>query len=159
MANQALDDVNAAELQFGKEFNFFNGTVEVLTNDEMMHILEFWKLKNIENDVEISDVFRLKHDYLEKVATTTASKPLEEVAEKIPLLIKELELERKDDRSAKKPLHPFERASLANLVSTTDTSPMEVVHWIPSLSRVDDDEIQKPIDIVANEKASVAENI
>ena len=39
MANEALDDVNAAELTFGKEFNFEDDTVEVLTNDEMMYVL------------------------------------------------------------------------------------------------------------------------
>ncbi len=157
MANQALDDVNAAELQFGKEFNFYNDTLEILTNDEMMFVMANLKQKDLERDLELSDVFKVTHEYLEKVATTTAQKPLQEVAEKIPALLKELELEAKHDKS-KKNLHPFERASLTNLVTATDTTPAEVVHWIPSLSRFDDDEIQKAIDIVAKEKAAVAEN-
>jgi len=158
MANQALDDVNAAELQFGKEFNFFNDTMEVLTNDEMMYVMANLKQKDLERDLELSDVFKVTHEYLEKVATTTAQKPLQDVAEKIPALLKEIELETKHDRS-KKPLHPFERSSLTNLVTATDTTPAEVVHWIPSLSRFDDDEIQRAIDVVASEKAAVAENI
>jgi hypothetical protein len=158
MANQALDDVNAAELQFGKEFDFFNDTMEVLTNDEMMFVMANLKQKDLERDLELSDVFKVTHEYLEKVATTTAQKPLQDVAEKIPALLKELELETKHDRS-KKPLHPFERSSLTNLVTATDTTPAEVVHWIPSLSRFDDDEIQRAIDIVAGEKALVAENV
>ena len=158
MANQALDDVNAAELHFGKEFNFFNDTMEVLTNDEMMYVMANLKQKDLERDLELSDVFKVTHDYLEKVATTTAQKPLQDVAEKIPALLKELELETKHDRS-KKPLHPFERSSLTNLVTATDTTPAEVVHWIPSMSRFDDDEIQRAIDIVAGEKALVAENV
>lgn len=158
-ANQALDDVNAAELQFGKEFNFYNDTMEVLTNDEMMFVLADAKQKDMENDVEITEVMKLTHDYLEKVATTTASKPLKDVAEKIPTLLKELELERKGGDLSKTPLHPFERAALTNLVTATDTTPAEAVHWIPSLSRFDDDEIQRAIDIVANEKAAVLENM
>jgi len=158
MANQALDDVNAAELQFGKEFNFFNDTMEVLTNDEMMYVMANLKQKDLERDLELSDVFKVTHEYLESVATTTAQKPLQDVAEKIPALLKELELETKHDRS-KKPLHPFERSSLTNLVTASDTTPAEVIHWIPSLSRFDDDEIQRAIDIVASEKAAVAENV
>jgi len=158
MASQALDDVNAAELQFGKEFDFFNDTMEVLTNDEMMFVMANLKQKDLERDLELSDVFKVTHEYLEKVATTTAQKPLQDVAEKIPALLKELELETKHDRS-KKPLHPFERSSLTNLVTATDTTPSEVIHWIPSLSRFDDDEIQRAIDIVAGEKAIVAENV
>jgi hypothetical protein len=159
MANEALDDVDAAVLEFGKEFNFFDQTVEILTNDEMMYVLSDAKATDLANDLPISDIFKLTHDYCEKVATTTTDKKaLQEIAETIPALLGELELEQKDNRGIKKPLHPFEKAALTNLVTATDTTPQEVVHWIPSLSRFDDDEIQKAIDIVAEAKAAVAEN-
>jgi hypothetical protein len=157
MANEALDDVNAAELTFGKEFNFEDDTVEVLTNDEMMYVLATTKKQDLENELEMSDCFKLTYDYLEKVATTTTDANMQEVAETIPELLKSLELERKDDRH-KKPLHAFERAALVNLVTATDTTPAEVMHWIPSLSRFDDDELQKAIDIVASKKQAVSEN-
>jgi hypothetical protein len=157
MANEALDDVDASTLQFGKEFNFQDSTVEVLTNDEMMYVLATNKKQDLENDLEMTECFRQTYDYLEKVATTTTDTSIQDVAETIPELLKGLELERKEDRS-KKPLHPFERASLTNLVTATDTTPAEVIAWIPSLSRFDDDEIQKAIDIVVEKKAAVAEN-
>lgn len=157
MANEALDDVDASTLQFGKEFNFQDSTVEVLTNDEMMYVMATTKKQDLESDIEMSDCFRLTYDYLEKVATTTTEQNIQDIAETIPELLKSLELERAEDR-AKKPLHPFERAALTNLVTAADTTPAEVTAWIPSLSRFDDDEIQKAIDIVGEKKASVAEN-
>ena len=166
MANEALDDVNAAELQFGKDFNeHFRGTedgdtglIDVLTNDEMLYVMENGRKADLEQGALPSDIFKKTFEYLERVATTNVAGDLYEIAERIPGLLKELELERKDNRS-KTNLHPFERASLSNLISAQDTTPAEVVRWIPSLHRFDDDEIQKAIDIIVNAKTNIAESL
>lgn len=158
MANEALDDMDASILQFGSEFNFKEGgTSEVLTNDELLYVLTTIKKQDLVSDLEQTECFRQTFDYLEKVATTTAESSMQDVAETIPELLKALELERKEDRS-KKPLHPFERAALTNLVTDADTTSSEAIEWIPSLARFDDDELQKAIDIVAERKAAVSEN-
>ncbi len=67
------------------------------------------------------------------------------------LRLSELYLERKEDRKKEK-LHPFERASLCNLVKASDTTPEEAIHWVPSLSRFDEDQLQIAIDTIVQMK-------
>jgi hypothetical protein len=53
--------------------------------------------------------------YIEKVATTKNSEDITTLSKELGIQLRELELERKGDHK-KVPLHPFEVASLANLI-------------------------------------------
>jgi hypothetical protein len=159
--SEALDDQNVAELQFGKEFVFDDpeaiNHVQVLTNDEIYYLLDDNRQKDLARGAELTDTFKVTYEFLEKVATTTVQKDIVTVADAINQM-QNLELERKVDRK-KMVLHPYERASLANLVTDADTTPEEVIHWIPSLSRFDEEQLQKSIDFVVNAKGNVSEGI
>ena len=158
---EALDEQNIAELQFGKEFVFDDpeaiNHVQVLTNDEIYYLLDDNRQKDLARGAELTDTFKVTYEYLEKVATTTVQKDIVTVADAINQM-QSFELERKVDRK-KVILHPYERASLANLVTDADTTPEEVIHWIPSLSRFDDDQLQLAIEFVMSAKGGITEGL
>ena len=157
--SEALDEQNVAELQFGKEFVFDDpeaiNHVQVLTNDEIYYLLDDNRQKDLARGAELTDTFKVTYEFLEKVATTTIQKDIVTVADAINQM-QTLELENKID-GKKTLLHPFERASLANLVTDAETTPEEVIHWMPSLSRYDEDQIQRAIDFVVQAKGGVEE--
>jgi hypothetical protein len=159
--SEALDQQNVAELNFGKEFIFDDpeaiNHVQVLTNDEIYYLLDDNRQKDLARGAELTDTFKVTYEFLEKVATTTVQKDIVTVADAINQM-QSLELERKVDRK-KMVLHPYERASLANLVTDADTTPEEVIHWIPSLSRFDDDQLQRAIEFVVSAKSGVSEGM
>ena len=159
--SEALDQQNVAELNFGKEFIFDDpeaiNHVQVLTNDEIYYLLDDNRQKDLARGAELTDTFKVTYEFLETVATTTVQKDIVTVADAINQM-QTLELERKVDRK-KMVLHPYERASLANLVTDADTTPEEVIHWIPSLSRFDEDQLQRAIEFVVSAKKGVADGI
>jgi hypothetical protein len=52
-------------------------------------------------------------------------------------------------------LHPFEIASLANLIKSDDTSVEETLSWIPSLSRFDEDQVMRAVEVVVEAKMKI----
>lgn len=53
-------------------------------------------------------------------------------------------------------LHPFEVAALASLISADGAKTEEVIAWIPSLIRFDEDQIDIAIDVVTEAKRRIA---
>lgn len=159
--SEALEEQNVAELNFGKEFIFDDpeaiNHVQVLTNDEIYYLLDDNRQKDLARGAELTDTFKVTYEFLEKVATTTVQKDIVTVADAINQM-QTLELERKVDRK-KMVLHPYERASLANLVTDADTAAEEVVRWIPSLSRFDEEQLQRAIEFVVTAKSAASEGI
>lgn len=144
--SEALEDVNAADLQFGSEFSFDGDTpnVQALTNDEVYYLLEEERQKAVATGRlgDLTETFLSVHAHLEKVATTKVFNDVHHIASTLTDQISGMDFERKHDRKQCK-LHPYERSSLINLLKASDTTPDEVLHWIPSLVRFDEDQIQK----------------
>jgi len=154
MSAEAQDEVNAAELQFGRDFSFEPGDdrrtqTQVLSNDDLFYLME--QTRHNPASGELSDTFNQTYTYLCKVATSTNEQVVLKVAETINQNYETLQFVRKEDGKLVS-LHPFEKASLANLVKASDTTPEEVLHWVPSLSRFDEEQIQKAIDVVVHAK-------
>ena len=94
-------------------------------------------------------------DYLEKVVTTTVAVDVEGVTDSV-LELGNMLFERKSDRE-KVPLHAFELKTLANLVTDPDTKPDEILYWVPSLARSEEDELTKVIDYIVKAKSKVGD--
>lgn len=146
--SEALEDINAAELQFGNEFRWESDleepNVQALTNDEVYYLLEDIRQKAVKEGKQeaITDTFKAVHSHLEKVVTTRVFNDVQNIASTLSNTLIDMDLERKHDRKLVK-LHPYERTSLINLLKSSDTTPEETLHWIPSLVRFDEDQIQK----------------
>ena len=146
--SEALEDINAAELQFSSEFRFDGdaevANVQALTNDEVYYLLEDERLKAVSEGRldSLTDTFKAAHAHLEKVVTTRVFNDVQAIASTLSNTLGDMEFERKHDRKLVK-LHPYERTSLINLLKASDTTPEETLHWIPSLVRFDEDQIQK----------------
>ena len=148
-------------MEFGQEFNF-NDTEDVayiqpVSNDEVFYLMSQQQKDSSEKGKVEGETFAMTYDYLEKVVTTNLQNDIVLVSEALDDL-QHLELELKSDRS-KVPMHAYERVTLSNLVSTSDVNPEEVVSWIPSLGRFDDDQVQKAIDFVVAAKSKVPDFI
>jgi hypothetical protein len=165
MTSRTEDVTNAAELMFGSDFRIQgaegidDGTanVQVLCNDEVFFLLEDQRQRYIERGSsleDLSDTFKSLHSHLEKMVTTKNFQDLQKIAAHLPVELAEVEFEERETRRVCK-LHPYEKTSLINLLSASDTTPEEVRHWIPSFIRFDDEQIQKAISLVIDEKEKI----
>ena len=113
------DDENAAELSFGAEFDFNDkldeSKLKCLTNDQVFFLLSRQLQKQQELVKHTTETFDQTYSFIEKVATTKVQVDLATLVTELGLQLRELELERKGDHKMVK-LHPFEVASLANLI-------------------------------------------
>ena len=109
------DDENAAELSFGAEFDFNEKSDEsrlkCLTNDQVFFLLS----RQLQKQQHTTETFDQTYSFIEKVATTKVQVDLATLVQELGVQLRELELERKGDHKMVK-LHPFEVASLANLI-------------------------------------------
>jgi len=166
--SEALEE-NAAELHFGANFRVdwhLDGTniepnVQVLSNDEVYFLLEIQRQKMLEpphSVDELNDTFKSLHSHLEKMVTTKHFQDLQNVASDLGPALAAMEFERNLDKVLE-PMHPYERSSLINLLKASDTTPEECKHWIPSLDRYDNDQIQRAIDLIIHHKEKVTQGI
>lgn len=166
--SETLDEANAAELQFGDDHRIEHGTeterepnVQVLSNDEVYFLLELQRQKMLQpphTAEELTETFKSLHAHLEKVVTTKNFHDLQNIASTLSPLLDGMDFQRKHDRKLVK-LHPYEKTSLINLLKASDTTPEEVLHWIPSLVRFDEDQIQMAIDAIIEAKERVCEGL
>jgi len=164
--SEALEE-NAAELQFGSPGDFEVGwppeasrdpNVQVLSNDEVFYLMELQrqdKLKPGHSVDELNDTFRALHAHLEKVVTTRNLADLNPIASNLgqTLEVMQFELDRPDRKL--ETLHPYEKTSLCNLLKSSDTTAEEVKHWVPSLCRFPDSEIEKALAEIIRQKGAV----
>mmetsp|Transcript_429 Transcript_429/g.815 ORF Transcript_429/g.815 Transcript_429/m.815 type:complete len:153 (-) Transcript_429:208-666(-) len=147
--DDADDDGNAAELQFGKEFS---DDVQFLMNDEV-HILLERNRKVNEQLGHTNDTFNKTHKYTQKLAATSDTDSLRNAASELRGGLSSSELVQKIDGKMAR-LHEFEVAQLANL-APYNCEVEEALAWIPSLSRFEEESIQQVLELIYRVKSRI----
>jgi hypothetical protein len=143
------EETDAAQLQLGRDFDD-EGTM-CLMNDEIMVLLRREAEKG-----NSSETGRQTLDYLRKVSGVADDDILREASAEIRAVLMggqgdEQREYRCRDQSMRN-LHMFEVAQLGNLIATEATVD-EVVAWIPSLANLDEHELEKVLEEIANAKS------
>mmetsp|Transcript_10902 Transcript_10902/g.15275 ORF Transcript_10902/g.15275 Transcript_10902/m.15275 type:complete len:162 (+) Transcript_10902:98-583(+) len=136
---------NAAELQFGPEFD----DIHILSNGQVAVILQVSARSALNKDEELNDVYRKTQKYVDRFNTmTNPEKEHQELVDELDNLNSALTTFRKEtDEGEEMELHGFEVAALMNLVAT-DTLVEEAVALIPSLQRFSEAAIDEILDLI-----------
>lgn len=113
------EEEDAANLEFGEEFDFNAAqdmsSLKCLTNDQVFFLLSRQLQKQHQFGQQTTETFDQTYAFIGKVATTKVQEDIATLVTELGIQLRELELERKGDHKMVK-LHPFEVASLANLI-------------------------------------------
>lgn len=143
--NQSGD---ASMLDFGPEFSSEN--VQFLMNEEVLFLLS--KREKQASDGPLNQKGQETLDYLRKIIPWRDMSKVRTATSEIRKTLVEAEYGTKDGYTRK--LHNYEMAQLGNLVM--DVGMEEIVNLIPSLSNLDDKEIGRILETVANAKKILA---
>ena len=125
--------------------------VETLSNDEL-----YWLMLRRANNPNISEQYSHTFSYVEKLATTKIQDDLQSLGTELKTQLESMVFEMKMDRKLY-PLHKFQISAIMNLVRAEETSVEEVVMWIPSLGKFNEEHLAKAINMIVEAKQKVVE--